>query len=276
MTRGTLQPALQYFRMKSINVKIAALLIGLSSHVGAQDREGPPLGYLRVITLGAAPPTKVADVEGGRLIMEPPATEVPPKNLAVGNTGEEAFVLKPRLKQATKYIEIQDHTKPVKFYVGLEAKGNPWLTAKAGAVPGTIVAMRSPNAGARGWMAPPIFKTFADDLGSFPQHTARVVNFTRHKVAVKIGEGNKPLQVESMQSGIVGSEHGLQAGESVMQVAYVDNNAWKTVFQNGRKMFEGMRYEIYLYEVDRKHKKGEVRVHFVPVNYVDPNPPKTR
>ncbi|MDB4408565.1 hypothetical protein N9165_00675 [Akkermansiaceae bacterium] len=252
-----------------MNAKIAALLIGLSSLAGAQDKKAP-LGYLRVMTLGAAPPTKVADVNGGRVIMEAPDAEIPPKNLAVGNTGEEAFVLRPRLKQATKYIEIQDHTKPVNFYPGTVAAGEPWLTAKAGAVPGTIVAMRSPKAGALGWKASPVFKTFADDLKSFPNHTARVVNFTRHKVGIKLGEGNTPLQVESMQSGIVDSKNGLKVGETVMQVAYVSNNKWKTVFQNTRKMFEGMRYEIYIYEVDRVYNKGEVRVHFVPVNYADP------
>lgn len=256
--------------MKSINVKIAALLMGLSSLALAQDREKPPLGYLRVITLGAAPPTKVADVNGGRVIMEAPEAEIPPRNLAVGNTGEEAFVLQPRLKRATPYIEIKDHTKPVNFYPGTVAAGDPWITAKAGAVPGTIVAMRSPQAGPLGWKATPIFKTFADDLKSFPNHTARVVNFTRHKVGIKIGEGNTPLQVASMKSGNVDSKNGLKVGESVIQVAYVHNGRWRTVFQNTRQMFNGMRYEIYVYEVDREHKKGEVRVHFVPVNYKEP------
>lgn len=259
--------------MKSINVKIVALLIGLSSLVGAQDKK-PPLGYLRVMTLGAEPPTKVDNVDGGRVMRAAPEAEVPPRNLAVSNTGEEAIVLNPRLKRATDYFEVKDHTKPVNFYDGVAAQGKPWLSAQAGAVPGTIVAMRSPNAGPQGWKASPVFKTFADDLNSFPLHTARVVNFTRHKVGVKVGEGNTPVQVESMQAGIVSAQNGLQVGESVIQLAYVNNGSWKTVFQNTRQMFNGMRYEIYLYEVDRKHGKGNVRVHFLPVNYEDPTKKK--
>ncbi|MGJ8698327.1 MAG: hypothetical protein ACSHYF_18575 [Verrucomicrobiaceae bacterium] len=236
-------------------------LLILAPFVHGQD--APPKGYIRFIALGDAPPYKDELVDGVRVEQPAPEGSLPPKDLTVSGAGENG-ALSLRLRQMTKYVEVQDRTKSVGLFKGEVGAGDPWVTSPGPAVPSTCVIVRSPRERKLSWND--VRKvTLKDDLASFPVESIRLVNMSTSTVAIKIGDG-KAFAVGPGRVKVLKQGDGVKVGGDTM-VAIAQKKAdgsYQKVFNNALQLYSRNRINLFAYNEDGVDARGRIKLSINP------------
>lgn len=259
-----------------IKVLLISLLAVPSLGFAQGEKVDQEKGYLRFLFLGTPAPSITKKIGNRMVELDVPPGEEPPQQLFVRNANPAPLTFKPRIKRISQYFEITDRTQPVDLFEGNEAKGQPWLKCKAGAVPATVVVLKKPGAADNGWKDAPRSLTFRDDIAAFPLHSVRVINLSSREIAFRIGP-DKSVPAKAIGPNnlkIFGADAGVKQGQQAVSIGYKGRDGrWRKLFQNAIVILKNQRFEIYVYDPDREHDRkngGKPKFHMLPLNFRDP------
>jgi len=250
----------EFGRREDIPLMMKHLLILLPillAPICQAQQGGKERGYFRVVCLGDPPAFETREVNGVMVQQEYAEGSVPPREVTFSGASvkvEEGETTQLHLRRMTKYVEVIDRNLRVEAKVD----GKLWAKLPAPKSPITVAMFRDRSEKKLSWNKVK-YRTFKDDLASFPVGKARLINMTRVPIAFKIGDAGKAFEISPGNVKLVGSGDGFSVGNNMVVIATKQKGKWREIFRNRLKLFPNHRLSVYFYESDRQDRKGDIK-----------------
>lgn len=221
-----------------------------------EDKKEKPLGWLRILAVGDAPPFRQKIVDGVRIELPAAPGALPPLKIEVPIEGRKTEVRRLQLGVMSKPLVARAGYVNLKE-VGEGGGSKPWMRIKMPEYPAALaVFIRDPRKGTWDEARSIVLK---DDLVTHPTGAVRLVNASIYRVRMLLG--GKQFELEPGKSRVMSAPQGGVLENVPFRVMIGDREGrWRPIYDVALTQIRGERTNIVVYRSDGERPRRPAKV----------------